>query len=526
MKKSMLIVMFIVVSILTFGQSNTVKRKILVKPFSSVKVSGASDVTLIKGDDPIVVVEAPQRIQDNIYVNVKGTTLVISYSNIKLKNHEKLHFYVTTPALEKLIASGAADVAMEGAPFSGDRLKLIASGAADVDLNVDYKYVEANVSGAASVNLTGRTAVQRVNASGAADYIAKNLVSDTVSVVAGGASSVYVNVIHKIDYKTTGVADVKFKGDPEEWNIDTSKNGTHRVITSPDSSVVVTGSNYYSDTTKVKVGSIDVEVVDGDTVTVRIGGHQLVVNDDGNVTWERVERPRFNGHWGGVELGINGYVTPDFNTNWGKKNDYLNLQYERSLTLNLNLWEQNISFNKQRTMGMLTGLGMSWNNYFFTNQTKLISGTSNVEGYYIKGVSVRKTKLTNMYVTVPVLFEFQTGGANQEHRFHFTIGGVMGLRVTSHTKIYFNEADKEYRLTDPETGILGFEVHRTPDRSNRNIVKNYNSFYQAPFKLDARIGVGYGWINIFATYGINRFFQKDRGPELYPWTVGITLLGW
>ncbi len=525
MKKSFVTIILLVAAIFTFGQNNTVKRKVLVKPFSAIKVSGASDVTLIKGDDYIVVVKAPERIQDAIHVNVKGETLTITYSNIKLKNHENLKFYVTTPVLKKLHVSGAADVTTEGATFKGENLKIIASGAADVELTLDYKTIDADVSGASSVELAGKAGVQRINASGAADYTAKELAADTVAIVASGASSVYVNVIHKIDYRTTGAADVKFKGDPEEWNLDSVENGTHMVISSPSTGVVVNG-NDYNDTTKVKVGSIDVEVVDGDTVTVRIGGHQLKVNDDGNVQWERVDEPRFNGHWGGVELGINGYVTPDFNTGWGKENDYLNLIYEKSIAVNLNLWEQNIPFNKQRTVGMLTGLGMSWNNYFFSNKTKLVNGTSGIEGYYIEGVSVRKTKLTNMYITVPVLFEFQTGIANTQHRFHFTIGGVAGVRVTSHTKVYFNEADKEYRLTDPATGIPGFEVYRTPDRNSRNIVKNYSSFYQSPFKFDARVGIGYGWLNVFATYGINRFFQKDRGPELNPWTVGITIVGW
>ncbi len=526
MKKSILVIILLLASLFTIGQNTSVKRKVMLKPFTGIKVSGASDVTLIKGDDYIVVVEAPERVQDAIKVMVKGGTLVITYSNIKLKRHEDFQFYVTTPVLKRLHVSGAADVTSEGSVFEGENIKIVASGAADVDLNLDYKSVMANVSGAATVKLSGKAGMQQINASGAADYIAKDLVSDTSLIVASGASSVYVNVIHKIDYKTTGVADVKFKGDPEEWNLDTTKNGSHRVISSPNGGVAVTSPDNYEDTTKVKVGSIDVEVVDGDTVTVRIGGHQLKVNDNGNVEWKRVEKPGFNGHWGGVELGINGYVTPNFNTNWGKEYDYLNLKYEHSVAVNLNLWEQNITFNKQRTVGMLTGLGMSWNNYFFSNNTKLMNGTSNVEGYYMEGVSVRKTKLTNMYITVPVLFEFQTGSTNPMHRFHFSVGGVAGVRVTSHTKIYFNEADKEYRLTDPGTGIPGFQVYRTPDRESRNIVKNYSSFYQPPFKFDARVSIGYGWLNVFATYGINRFFQNGRGPELNPWTVGITIVGW
>ncbi len=509
-----------------FGKTQNIKKRMVTEPFSGIKVGGASDVTLIKGDEYIVVIDAPERIQNKISVTVKGDILNISYKNIQLKNHEDLEFYVTLPELKTLNASGAADIKTSGETFTGDKLTIKASGAADISLNLDYNTVIANVSGASSVKLTGKTVKQKIVASGAADYIAKELVSDTSEIVASGASSVFVNVVHSINYKTTGVADIKFKGNPESWNLDTDKNGQHMIITSPTGSVSVSSPDNYTDTTKVRVGSIDVEVVDGDTVTVRIGGHQLKVDDDGNVKWERVEAPRFNGHWGGVEIGINGYLTPDFNTSWGKENDYLNLKYERSVAVNLNVWEQNIAFNKAKTIGMMTGLGMSWNNYFFSNDTKLVNGESKLEGYYINGTSVRKTKLVNMYITVPVLFEFQTNNPNRNNRFHFTIGGVIGARVTSHTKVYFNEANKEYRLEDPATGIPSFEKYTTPDRDNRNIVKSYNSFYQPPFRFDGRVSIGYGWLNIFATYGINGMFQKDKGPELHPWTIGITLLGW
>ena len=534
MKRNILTIILLLTSLLSFTQNQNVKRKVMLKPFTAIKIGGASDVVLMKGEDYIVVVDAPERIQDKISVKVTGESLVISYKNIRLKNHENFTFYITVPTLSKLDVSGAADVKGSGEVLSGDKITIVASGAADVHLNVDYHTIVAQLSGAATVKLTGKINNQLINTSGAADYIAKDLVADTSKIVASGASSAYVNVLKKIDYKTTGVANVKFKGNPEEWNFDTSKNGEHMIVTSPDSNAEVLTSktrasvsspDNYGDTTNLKVGSIDVEVVDGDTVTVRVGGHRLCVSDDGDVSWEKVRGPRFNGHWGGVELGINGYVTPDFNTNWGSKYDYLNLKYEHSVAVNLNLWEQNIAFNRNRTVGMLTGLGLAWNNYFFTNDTYLKNEESGVEGYYITDVSVRKTKLTGLYITVPVLFEFQTGNPNNLRRFHFTIGGVGSVRITSHTKVYFNDADEIYYLKDPETGLLS-EQYRTPDRESRNIVKNYNSFYQSPFRFDARVGIGYGWLNVFATYGINNFFQSGRGPEIHPWTLGITIIGW
>ena len=41
--------------------------------------------------------------------------------------------------------------------------------------------------------------------------------------------------------------------------------------------------------------------------------------------------------------------------------------------------------------------------------------------------------------------------------------------------------------------------------------------------LTARAGVG--WFNVFATYSLTPLFESGSGPELYPFSVGVTLVG-
>jgi hypothetical protein len=47
-----------------------------------------------------------------------------------------------------------------------------------------------------------------------------------------------------------------------------------------------------------------------------------------------------------------------------------------------------------------------------------------------------------------------------------------------------------------------------------------------PFRWDAYAGIGWGIINLYATYSLNPLFRENRGPELYPFSVGITLVNW
>lgn len=110
-------------------------------------------------------------------------------------------------------------------------------------------------------------------------------------------------------------------------------------------------------------------------------------------------------------------------------------------------------------------------------------------------------------------------------QFHFAVGGLVSARVSTHTKVYFNEANKSYDLLDPSTGNL-VATGITPSGGSRNIVKNFNSFHLAPFKFDASVRFGYGIITLYATYSLNTMFQENRGPVLYPFTAGISLVGW
>jgi hypothetical protein len=432
-----------------------------------------------------------------------------------------MKFYITAPFYEGIIVSGASDVVSPDT-LTGDYLFLSAGGASDVKLNVSYHRITSRATGSSDITLSGKSVHHKITATGASDVIAKQMLTDSTIITASGASTCFVNATNSLTYKASGASTVKYVGKPETLIVQDVK-GTKKMVVINDT-MQTTGVYHYYDTTTVNLGAFDVEVIDGDTTKVSIGQHQIIVDEDGNVKYRR-KRKKFNGHWGGVELGINGYVTPEFNTNFGREYDYLRLRYEKSIAVNLNIFEANIPLNKDKNMGLVTGIGLAWNNYRFSPPTYLTPDSSEVYGFLMEGVSVRKTKLTAMYITIPLFYEIQTKQRRWK-MFHFGIGGLVSARVRTHTKIYFNEANKEYQLYDPRTESYVDRVFVSPGGSNRNIVKNYNSFYLPPFKFDAMVRIGYSIINVFATYSINTMFQRDRGPELYRWTAGIMLVGW
>lgn len=503
------------------GSGEITKRSMQLDEFTAVEAGGAQEIILMNGDEFSVVIETNENLHDYISYEIKNQKLRFKYD--KIKKYDEMKFYISAPVFEEISVSGASEVKSPEL-LKGKSLRLFASGASEAKLNLEYDNLVTKLSGASEVRLKGKVNSHVVEASGASEINAKELITQTSVVAGSGASECFVNAVNSLTYTVSGGSSIQYVEKPKTIVIQNS-NKTEKVVVLNDT---IRKAEYqqYSDTTKVTVGSLNVEVVDGDTTKVTVGSRTLIVTDDGNVKWERNKKPKFNGHWGGLELGVNGFVTPDFNTNWAPEYDYLNLRYEKSVVVNLNLYEQNISLNRNKNIGLITGLGLSWNNYTFSGSTFLTPDSTNLQGYFMEGVSVRKSKLTAMYLTVPLIFEVQTKQSKRSKRFHFSAGVLASLRLSTHTKIYFNEADKIYSLRDPKTNLLLDQEFRTPNSNSRNIVKNFNSFYLQPFKFDATVRAGYGIINLFATYSLNTLFQNDRGPELYAWTAGITIVGW
>ncbi len=508
------------------GSGNIVKQERHIGEFNAVKIGGAQEAYLMQGDQYIVVIETNENLLDDISVVIQNNMLSFEYKNIK--KYDVMKFYITAPNYKKLTISGASDV-FSTDTLRGDNIRINTSGASDAKLSLEYASVVSKVSGASELTLKGTATSHVIDASGASEVNAKSLLTESTSINASGASECFVEAKSSLTYKVSGASSVKYVGKPQTLIIQNS-SGSKNVVIMNDSTRT-SGYYSYNDTTTVNLGVLDVEVIDGDTTKISVGRHTIIVDDDGNVKYCRNKKLKFNGHWGGVELGINGYVTPQFNTSWGKENDYLRLRYEKSIAVNLNIYEQNIALNKAKNIGLVTGIGMAWNNWRFSSTTYLTPDSSAIKGYYMvntdgTNLSVRKTKLTAMYITVPLMFEVQTKNPNRFKRFHFAIGALMSARVSTHTKIYFNEANKVYQMKDPGTDEIYPLEYRTPNTTDRNIIKSFNSFHLQPFRFDGMVRIGFGIINLWGHFGLNQFFKKDRGPELYTWAAGITLVGW
>jgi hypothetical protein len=485
--------------------------------FTGIEAGGIVNVFIETADEFLVGIEAEKNLQDKVRTTLDNDLLVISTE--KLRNTSRINIYVRMPELKYLKASGATEVTANSL-LTGEELKVLASGASTVTLEVDVNYLESYASGAADLIISGKADSHFFDLSGAASLNAKSLETNKAAFNLSGAADASVNVSDKISGAQKGASSVKNYGESDIQ----LKSGSS-VAKNYTSSYSGNSAQKGGDSVKVSIGKISIDVYDSDdSVKVRVGDREVRIDDNGNVRYSRKKRPKFNGHWAGFEMGLNGYVNRDFNMSFPRDIEYLDLRMEKSVVVNVNVFEQNVALAKNQKWGMVTGLGFSWNNYRFTRPTRLEPDSSVLVGFLDQGISIRKSKLTALYFNVPLLMEFQTNNKGTKDSFHFALGMIAGARLSSHTKKYYDEYNKSFNVTlyDPETDTYVTEYSAVSPESPKS--KRFDDFHLQPFKFDATARIGWGFINLFATCSVNQMFKKDKGPELYPWSAGITLV--
>ena len=240
--------------------------------------------------------------------------------------------------------------------------------------------------------------------------------------------------------------------------------------------------------------------------------------------WWMSRKGKYNGHWAGIDLGWNGYVNSNFNMNFPSHQSYLDLNSSRSMTVNLNPIELNLNIARNH-FGLTSGLGLTFNNYYFSNSTLLIHDSSSLLAYKLvdqngNKADMKVNKLTELWLTLPLILEYQTNSGIKWNSFHVSAGVVGGVRLCAYTKQKFYSRYTTYYLQD-DNGLNVGSVY-----VDNHFTRTHSQYHLNPFKLDATVRIGWSFLNFFANYTVTTMYQKNQGPELYPWAVGITLCGW
>jgi hypothetical protein len=264
------------------------------------------------------------------------------------------------------------------------------------------------------------------------------------------------------------------------------------------------------DKSVVKAPGVTVEVDNfNDTITkITVGSRRFeVINDHrrSRVRMVRVPREKFKGHWAGFDIGYNGYLDSDFSSDLPDNALFMDLNGSKAITVSINFLQYNIGLQKNKdNLGLVLGAGWTFYNY---RTDKPYTFERNEETGHTFGNPtpderhIIKNKITTSFINIPLLLEWQIPSTEPFHRFYISAGPYCGFKTGGHTKMVYKENGKK--------------VKDKSDDDNLNI---------KPFQYGAMIRLGYRFINLYATYNFSTFYTKDRGPELHPFTVGVSLV--
>jgi len=266
----------------------------------------------------------------------------------------------------------------------------------------------------------------------------------------------------------------------------------------------------WDDTTRMKIGDIvTVEETDDETV-IRIGKKSVKIFEDEedfevDIFEEEYEesddpaerRKSFDGHLGGIEIGYNNFTSGRWLTNETPVEGWLDLNTAKSTSFNIVAPPVSLGFT--RHFGLVTALGINFNNYRFDgNNTIVVDGEGIITpSYPADPVRYDKSKLATVYGILPVMLEVQIP-VSYSSTINLGAGVIGAAKLGSHTKVVYHNDGKQ--------------KDKNRDDFNLNVLR---------YGVTAR--AGYEMIQVYGTCWLSPMFEKGRGPELYPFEIGLAL---
>jgi len=165
----------------------------------------------------------------------------------------------------------------------------------------------------------------------------------------------------------------------------------------------------------------------------------------------------------------------------------------RAINQGINIYTMYTFPIKKSSFTFAIGAGIGSHNLY----SKGVLKTNDTRSYFSpnKGVSYDKSKLNVTYVDFPLELRFKN-----KAQYRASVGFKLGVLISDHTK-YKGNNDKQKSVKEKSIGVDNLE--------------------------NLRYGItalaGYKWINVTFFYSLTNVFVKDKGPQVYPISIGIAL---
>jgi hypothetical protein len=205
---------------------------------------------------------------------------------------------------------------------------------------------------------------------------------------------------------------------------------------------------------------------------------------------------RFEGHWDGFGMGFANFADGSFHFN---DVDGISLRSGQSLEYNLNVLEMSIPLSARGNWAVLTGAGMRWSRYRL-DANKYFKETDGITSLHNapEGIQYSTSKLNITSLTIPLLLEWQ--GRRHSHDFFVSAGAVGVVKTASSSRVVYRDESGKKRKDKMDGGL--------------NI---------RPVTMEFLFQVGCDWLGVYAKYSPMGLFEKGKGPDVHPVSIGLHL---
>ncbi|MGF2414111.1 MAG: head GIN domain-containing protein, partial [Ferruginibacter sp.] len=206
------------------------QKRTLNDSFNGISVSDGVDLYLTQGSEESVAVSASEeKYMERFKTEVENGILKIYFDNKGLNwavnDKRKLKAYVSFKTLEKLHASGGADVKMQGSLDANNLdIKFTSGSAFNGKLIAKELTVEQN-SGSA-INISGTADKIKIDISSGAVFKGYDLTVEYCDAKASSGGGIRITINKELSAKATSGGGVKYKGDGVIKEINVNSGGS------------------------------------------------------------------------------------------------------------------------------------------------------------------------------------------------------------------------------------------------------------------------------------------------------------
>jgi Outer membrane protein beta-barrel domain len=215
--------------------------------------------------------------------------------------------------------------------------------------------------------------------------------------------------------------------------------------------------------------------------------------------WSKVTMARSGDHFL-MQLGID---------NWANSPDSID---PKSLSRSFGIYlMMDFPFKTNPHFSIALGLGVSSSNMYFEDTYIDISGKNNnnttLKFQDVKDTShFKKFKLQTAFAEIPLEFRYNSNPENLGKSFKFAVGAKIGTMLSAGTK-------GKNLLSSSGSTVNSF--------TQKEKSKRY--FNKTRLAVTGRIG--YGSFSLFTAYQVNAYIKEGSGPDVRPYTIGLTISG-